>query len=359
MNAVIIDQFNKLIKQIEAEYLNAQVENNVKEMNMHKYRLQTVKKILAILKKLDFEITDVSDLEGIAGIGEGTKRRIKEILETGKLSEIQQKYDQDKQKKIDSIQELEQVIGIGSSNAKKLVTEHNIRSIDELKKAIKQGKIKVNKLILLGLKYHGVVQGNIPRKEIAAIEKYLAKEAHKIDPELEIMICGSYRRGKKTAGDVDVLMYHPKAKTTQYIIKPEKYHLKPYLEIFVANLTKNGFLLDDMTDKNFNIKYMGFCKYKNNPVRRIDIRYIPYDSLPAAMLYFTGPYELNTVMRTEAKKRGMLLNEYGLYEVDENGVRTPVKVKSEKEIFEKLGMKYLTPQEREKFSSGSVKKLKN
>ena len=46
MNAIIIDQFNQLLKQIEAEYLNAQVENNIKEMTMHKYRLQSIKKVL-------------------------------------------------------------------------------------------------------------------------------------------------------------------------------------------------------------------------------------------------------------------------------------------------------------------------
>lgn len=359
MNANIIDQFNKLVKQIEAEYLNAQVENNLKEMQMHKHRLQSTKKILGILKKLDFEITDSSDITNIPGIGKGTIKRVAEILETGSLSELITKYDKEKQEKIDSIQELEKVIGIGSANAKKLVTQYNIRSIDELKKAIKEKKISVNKVILLGLKYYGVVEGNIPRKEIALIEKFLLKEAHSIDPKLEIIVCGSYRRGKKTSGDVDVLMYHPNAKTSKQIMQPQKYGLESYLELFVDLLTNNGFLLDNMTDKNFNIKYMGFCKYKNNPVRRIDIRYVPYNSLPAAMLYFTGPYELNTMMRSAAKKRGMTLNEYGLYKVDENDVRTPMKIKSEADVFHALGMDYLTPEERESYSSGKIKKTKS
>ncbi len=44
MNTLIIDQFSKLIKQIEAEFLNSQVENDVKETKMHKFRLQTIKK---------------------------------------------------------------------------------------------------------------------------------------------------------------------------------------------------------------------------------------------------------------------------------------------------------------------------
>lgn len=357
MNRNIIEQFNLLFKQIKAEYLNAQVENQPKEMIMHSFRLKSIQKILGILRKLDFEITDAQDLKGIPGIGEGTRRRVKEILDTGTLAEIKNKYDKKKQKKIDAIQELEQIIGIGSAVAKKLVIKENITSITELKKAIKSGKLKVPDAIMLGLKYHGIVEGAIPRSEVVATEKYLLKEAHAIDSDLEIIICGSYRRGKPTSGDIDVLVYHPKATTTKHIMNPNQFGLEPYLEVLVDRLTDNGFLLDQFTDSS--MKYMGFCKYRNYPVRRIDIRFIPYNSLPTAMLYFTGPYELNTIMRTAAKKRGMILNEYGLYKIDEdNGSRTSVKIKSESDVFKALGMDYMTPEQREIFSSGKIKKTK-
>lgn len=358
MNRLIVENFSKLVKQAQAEYLNAQMENNVEEMENQKYRVQALKRVLGILASLNFEITDIDDVKGIPGIGKNTLKRIKEIMDTGTLKEIKGKYSKQKQSKIDSIQELEQIIGVGTASAKRMVVQYGIKSVDDLKKAIKNGKIKVNKKILLGLKYYGVVQGSIPRKEITTIDKYLLKEAHKIDKKLDIIICGSYRRGKKTSGDIDVLMFYPEVKTMKEILHPIKYKLEPYLDIFVTNLTKEGFLLDDMTDKNFHIKYMGFCRYKNNPVRRIDIRYIPYNSLPTAILYFTGPYELNTAMRMAAKKRGMILNEYGLYYVDESGVRTPVNVKSEADVFEVLGMEYMTPEQREKFSSGKIKKTK-
>lgn len=356
MNSKIIEQFNLLLKQIKAEYLNARVENQPKEMMMHSFRLKSIQKVTGILKKLDFEITDASDLKGIPGIGEGTRRRIQEILDTGTLAEIKNKYDKKKQQKIDAIQELEQVIGIGSAVAKKMVVKENIRSINDLKKAIKTGKLKVPDAIMLGLKYYGIVEGNIPRKEITDTEKYLAKEAHKIDSELEIMVCGSYRREKTTSGDIDVLVYHPKVKTMKHINNPEQVKLEPYLELFVDHLTDNGFLLDQFTYTS--MKYMGFCKFKKYPVRRIDIRFIPYNSLATAMLYFTGPYELNTIMRTAAKKRGMILNEYGLYKIDDEGARTSVKIKSEKDVFNILGMDYMTPQQRETFSSGKINKTK-
>ncbi|MEM0354047.1 MAG: nucleotidyltransferase domain-containing protein [Thermoplasmata archaeon] len=357
MNKLIIEQFNQLVRQIQAEYLNAQLENDVREMTMHKYRLQSIKRVLNIISKLDFEITDPSDIEGIPGVGQGTIRRIKEILETGSLSELRSKYGKKKREAIDSIMELEKVIGVGSSTAKKLVTKYKIRSIADLKKAVEEGRIKVNRLIQLGLKYYGIVQSNIPRREISQIEKYLRKMVHDIDPLLDIVICGSYRRGKKTSGDIDVLIYHPKVIDSKYIINPEKHGFKPYLEILVNNLTKNGFLVDHI-DEDYNIKYMGFCRYKNNPIRRIDIRFIPYKSLPTALLYFTGPYELNTIMRHAAKKRNLLLNEYGLYKLNEKGLRIPIEIKTEEDVFKYLGMKYLTPEERETFSTGKVVKKK-
>ena len=40
-----------------------------------------------------------------------------------------------------------------------------------------------------------------------------------------------------------------------------------------------------MTDKNIETKYMGFSKFKDNPVRRIDIRYVPYSSYHSAIFY--------------------------------------------------------------------------
>lgn len=363
MNRIFIEQFELLLKQIKAEFLNAQIENDLKEMKMHEYRLKNIKNILGILKKLDFEIKQPDDLKGIPGIGKGTLLRIKEIIDTGKLAEIQSKYSDSKQKKISGIQELTKVIGIGDKLAKKIVTQYKITSVDELKDDHKKGKIELSDKILLGLKYYGIVQGDIPRKEISQIEKFIKKELEEIDEDVEMTICGSYRRGKITSGDIDVLIYHSKLKNSKDIRK------SPYLEDLVEKLSEDNFIIDHITDKNYKVVYRGFCKYKNNPVRRIDIKFVPYDGLYAALLHFTGPMELNTIMREKAKKRNMILNEYGLFEknnnsdidsetdseTDDKNLLKRIKVKSEEDIFKKLGMKYLSPSERENYSVGKNK----
>ena len=56
-----------------------------------------------------------------------------------------------------------------------------------------------------------------------------------------------------------------------------------------------------MTDKNISFKYMGFCKYKNYPVRRMDIIFVPFESYYPALLYFTGSRELTLQMRKKLK----------------------------------------------------------
>jgi DNA polymerase/3'-5' exonuclease PolX len=76
---------------------------------------------------------------------------------------------------------------------------------------------------------------------------------------------------------------------------------------------------------------MGFSKYQNYPIRRIDIIYVPYESYYSALIYFTGPADFNRSLRLKAKKLGYKLNQYGLYK---NGKR--IFVKSEDDIIEKI-----------------------
>ena len=106
------------------------------------------------------------------------------------------------------------------------------------------------------------------------------------------MVCGSYRR-VSDSGDMDVLVYHPKS---------DDITDSDYFEMYIERLEEGGFLVDSLTPNVNRTKYMGMCQLsKRHPVRRIDIRFIPYSSLASAMLYFTGSGEFNKNMRTFAK----------------------------------------------------------
>jgi len=346
-NINIITEFIKLVNQIKYDMDKAtrkklsktikkrEIDNISKEILRHSFRLRQIKNIIKILSKYPKKITSGEQLQHIKGIGKGTVDRINEILKTGRLKEI--KLTSISAKYLKYIKELEQIIGIGRKIAYDLVTKYNIKSIKDLKKAYRNKKITLNDQILLGLKYHGIYKQNIPRIEIMKIDKYIHKIAKKIDLELYIEIVGSYRRQKLFSGDIDILLTHPKIKT-----KKDMKKYPNYLKKIVSALKRDNVLVDDITYDEYKTKYMGFLKYKNNPVRRIDIFYIPDESYYTALLAYTGPASLNIELRNLAINLEYILNEYGLF--DQNNKRIPIN--SEKDVFLKLGMEYIEPKDR-------------
>ncbi|CAH6421516.1 DNA polymerase family X [uncultured virus] len=339
-NEKIIKEFEKLIDQIKYDIDHAPTKN---ESMTNYYRLRQITKSIEIIKKYPKEIRSGEELKDIKGIGKGTISRINEILSSGSLSEI--KVDSKIKKYLNYIEDLTKVYGIGPKTAYELITLYNIKNVDELKKAFNEGTIDLTNQIIIGLKYYGIYKEIIPRQEIDKIDNYLNKIVLNVDKELFHVICGSYRRKKLTSNDIDVLITHPKIKT-RLQLQTDK---KNYLVNLVKKLKKEKFLLDDLTDKDFEIKYMGFCQYKENkikyPVRRIDIRYIPYDSYYTALVYFTGSGEFNRKMRQLAQNLGYKLNEYGLYFTQGNKLKR-IKINSEKDIFDALGLEYLSPDKR-------------
>ena len=273
-------------------------------------------------------------------------------MDTGSLKELKTKYSPDEKKKIDNISELLDINGLGYATVRKYVKQYGILDLKSLKRAIRDGEINPSRKVILGIKYHGKVMEQIPRKYISNIEKYLKKIVKRIDKKLELIICGSYRRGKATSGDIDIIIYHPEITKIDFVKDPKKYKKPQYLDKFIHLLTQEGFLQDDI-DLGYITKYMGYCKYEDYPIMRIDIRNVPMESLAASMLYFTGPHQLNTLMRSIAKGNKMNLNEWGIYTINpKTGDEKLIKTETEHEIFDILGMKYFTPKQREKFNTG-------
>jgi DNA polymerase/3'-5' exonuclease PolX len=333
MNKNILSELSKLIEQIKFDIDNS-IDKN--ESNINSFRLRQIKNAYKIIQNYKKNIKKGEELQNIKGIGKGTIDRINEILKTGKLKEI--KINKKNKESMNILDELETIVGIGRKTAIDLYKIHKIKSIKELKEAHKNRKIELNKNILLGLKYHNVYTKNIPRELITEVDKFLHNELIKIDPQLFGIITGSYRRLKMTSGDIDFLLVHPKIKTMKQLLNE-----KNYLQQFANKLKKSGFVLDDLTDKEPHSKYMGFAKFKNVTFR-FDMRYVPYDSYYPALIYFTGSANFNRKMRMVANDMGYILNEYGLYELNDGIKGKQIKVRSENDLFEILGFDYLTPE---------------
>jgi len=336
-NSTIIEQFELLAEQIKYQ-IDTEIDR--KEAVKHSFRLRQIRNVINILKKYPKKIKSGKELKDIKGVGAGTIKRVDEILEKGKLSEIKIKKKSIENEKY--IEELEKIFGIGRKKAYELVTKHKIKSVKDLRKAYLAGKIDLTEQMLVSLKHYGKYKQQIPRAEIDEIDKIVQKIGSGIDKKLNVRICGSYRRKKPTSNDIDILITHPRIVTKKQLLNNKK----NYLKLFVNKLTKEGLILDDLTFEDYETKYMGYCHLSNkHPTRRIDIYYTPYESYYTSLLHLTGSGEFNRKMRGLAIELGYKLNEYGLYEKrDSTSKRIPIK--SEKEIFDKLGMEYVEPKDR-------------
>jgi DNA polymerase/3'-5' exonuclease PolX len=286
----------------------------------------------------------INEFKQFPGIGKGTIDKIKEILINGFLKEIEN-YNDNINDKDKSLEELESIVGVGRIKALEFYNM-GIHNVKQLKKAIKNNKLKVNEKILLGIKYYGKFLDNIPRNEIDEINLLIEDIIYDINNNYNdtnkfiYEICGSYRREKPSSGDIDVLISKldtPHENQSNYL----EFIIKKLKEPHKFNNNK-PLLIDDITDKNYETKYMGFAKYKQNPVRRIDIRFVSYDAYYSALLYFTGSAELNKKMRTIAKKLNLKLSEYGLFKED----GTKIKINSEEDFFQKLDLPFIEPKYR-------------
>ncbi len=332
MNEIFVNQFRLLIKQIKFDIDFS----TGKEKMVNMYRLGAVQKVLKILENLKIPITSSDQLKSIKGVGKKSLERIDEILKTGKLSEIQITEDIDKYLNI--ISKLEDVINIGRKKAYELFKKYNITSVEELKEKHKLGKIDLPDNIIKGLEYYNKIKEKIPREEITELKSVLLDTLLKIDPHLFGIVCGSYRRLTPTSNDIDFVIVHTNIKTS----KDVKDCRINYIQKFVTLLKDKGIIIDSLTSDTVLTKYMGICKIKTE-LRRIDIRFIPYESYYPAILYFTGSKDFNKKMRMIAITMGYTLNEYGLF--DKNGKNYSV-YKSEKDIFDILGMVCLPPDKR-------------
>lgn len=331
MNDNIIKWFELLIKQLKF-YIDIKTG---KDKLLYSYKLNSIKKALEVIRGIRFKIKAGIDIDSYKGIGKGTIKRIDEILRTGKLKEVH-KADLSG-KHLDYVEDLMEIFGIGRVKAYELYTKHNIRSISELKKAIKNGIIKLPKNILKGIKYVNKIVGSIPRSEMDAIYLKLKRIGIKLDPDMDIQVCGSYRREKDFSNDIDVIITHSNIITKQQAEKSD------LMMRFIGTLENNGFIIDSFTSEDVPTKYMGVCKLTpKSLLRRIDIRYIPQESYYTAILYFTGSGEFNKKMRSVALSMGYTLNEYRLLD----NKNRPFKIESEKDIFDYLNMEYLQPNER-------------
>jgi len=299
--------------------LNVMAQKETVEKNFFKVR--AYKKVIDQIKLIE-SVYSMDDLVSVSGIGEKIRAKLEEIFKTGKLRAAERAREKGELKIYDIFLKIH---GIGVVKAKELI-DHGIDTIEKLT----ENQDLLNETQRIGLKYYLDTQLRIPRKEMEKHARKLSKLTRDIDPDLELKVVGSYRRGAEDSGDIDVLV----------TIHRETNSLPKILKKIVDTLRDNGYLLADLS--NGQKKYMGIARLnKKTSARRIDILMTSQKEYPFALVYFTGDFQINISLRKRATELGYTLNEYTL-----RGAPKELTIESEKELFNVLGFKFLKPKDR-------------
>lgn len=321
-----MDANNFIVKQLEAEAAAREGYGATALLNSAR-----------IIRTFPQSITDAKQLKGVKGIGEGTLKRVAAILAAGDLyrspaptpTPVPTTPPQPKVKPFD----FTSIKFFGPVACRNL---HNqaIHTLEELERRVTAKEIVLQPNQLAGLRYREHLAERIPREEVKEIGDLILEVVKSLG--LTGNISGSYRRGKLTSGDVDVLITGPQNLLAQIIQE-----------------LKVGFIVEtDTGDRPFleyvfslgEVKFMGVCLGPTSGKHRsLDIRYVPEQIYGAALLFSTGTAAFNVYQRQRAIEQGLKLSEYGL--VDKQGITLPARTESE--IFAVLGMDYLTPEQRE------------
>lgn len=269
---------------------------------------------------------DKKELTSIRGIGADLSAKIVTLVETGKLPMLDELQSQ----LPPSVLALVRIPGVGPKKAAALHKELGITTLEQLKAACEAGQ--VSKLKGFGEKTEQIILKGMNVAENAAVRLYWA-EADRVVAALrdhlqgfrgieQLEFTGSYRRGKETVGDLDILVVSK---------KPDKVMDRlaefPGMEEVLAR-----------GDTKMSIRiYTGL---------QIDLRVVPAESFGAAFQYFTGSKEHNVILRGLAKDKGLKINEYGVFRID-GEKETRVAGTTEKEVYGTLDLPVFPPELRE------------
>ncbi len=292
------------------------------------FRVRAYQRAAEVIKGMgDLEVLykdNPDGLEDIPGVGTELKLKIIDIINTG-TTPI---YEELIKKLGPGVLQMLRVRGVGPKKVKLFMEQLDIHDVSALKAAAESGALatlpgmgeKSQTAILESLSQQTHLKERTPYAIALKQAEDMIAYLRKCKAFDQIAYAGSLRRKMKTIGDVDIL-------TTGSDHEAMMKH-------FLAYPGNKQTLADGETK----------CSIVTDLDMQVDLRAVPSESFGAALFYFTGPKHFNIHVRTIALKRGWKINEYGLYEGEKL-----LAGKTEEEIFELLGLPYMTPEQREDF----------
>ena len=262
------------------------------------------------------------DLTELPGIGDDLTKKIIEIVTTGHCSFLEKLEKQTPP----ALTELLKVPGLGPKRVKALWHELDVETVDQLTRAAREGRIrsvpgfgeKTETRILEALQAQIAA---VPRFPIAIAAPYAAALVHylqNIPGVRRVVVAGSFRRGKDTVGDLDIL-------ATATADSPVMERFTAYED--VAEVLSQGTTRATVILRN---------------KLQVDLRAVDESAYGAALHYFTGSKAHNITIRRMGQDMGLKVNEYGLFRGKER-----IAGETEESVYAAVGLPYIEPELRE------------
>lgn len=298
----------------------------IEDTQQDRFRIRAYREAARNIRMMTERVEDIAragHLEDIPGVGESIAAKVREYLETGRCAYLE---ELEHRAPIGAV-ELLSVPGVGSARAKLLSQQLGIETIEELKQAAEEHRLRTlpgfgakteERLLREAARVAERTQRMLLGVALPAAEEVVESlRGHAAVRAVEP--AGSIRRMKETIGDIDVLAAaeHPAEVTAAFSTLPL------VKEVLLQGPTKATIL----TRSNL----------------QIDLRSVVPEEFGSALLYFTGSKDHNIALRTLAMARGWKLSEYGL--IDKQGKR--IASRGEEEIYAALGLDWMPPELRE------------
>lgn len=277
------------------------------------------------VEALNEELVDIykngglKSLDELPDIGAHIAKKIAELLETRKLIY----YERLTKKLPVHMSELTAIEGVGPKTVKALYKHLKIRTLANLERAARAGKLrtipgfheKSEEKILNGIIFLKQGHGRILLGDALPLARQIVEELKKLSQTKHVVAAGSLRRMQETIGDLDLLAASddPSKLMDAFCSLPHVEH------IYARGSSKSLVRLKQGIDA--------------------DLRVVPEESFGAALQYFTGNKAHSIATRKLAMKKGLKLNEYGVFKGNKR-----VAGRTEEEVYRALGLPYIEPE---------------
>jgi DNA polymerase (family X) len=301
-----------------------------------------IRTISGLTRPLPEMVKAGEDLTELPGIGKDISSHIVELLETGDL-ELLEEVAREVPRELATLTRID---GVGPKKARKLWKELDVTSVEELETAAKSSRVQelegfgarsVEKMLraIADFRKH---QERFLRTEAVQYLRPLLVHMEELPGLKRMEVAGSYRRGKETVGDIDLLVL------TEDEPGEVMEHFTSFAE--VERVEMSG-------DTRGSVRLRSGLP--------VDLRILTPENYGAALHYFTGSKEHNVEIRKRARRMGLRVSEYGVFraredkaegssEEQEDGEADSgerVAGATEEEVFEAVGLPWIPPVLRE------------